>query len=1173
LWIAGGEVFNLVAPPVKAAFKAFSDFFKEVETISELGTAADLSAAANATKSLAQDALNAAANDSRVVSLDVSNKVANQAIEDMSFADSHLAIESVDDLLKNPVVNSLKGKGPITPRTGGRGSFTSPSDVIPPKTPPRITPRTTPSGGGISGSGYTNADAFVRPKVTTTTNVSTSTVTSSNIANGTQHLISPTNLTSTTSTVANAAKDGLIVSPPEWVHPNKLADQPAEVGIPDAPSHYTILNIGSQQQNHNLNTGPGTGITKIVKGEVYYQDPVYVNLFRKKGDVNNNLYSLDAENNRVVSEPYNEETFFAKEVDKYDSVEKLIALKGKKILIVSDEEIFRNVADIFNYRGANVLIARTIEEAEKVIGTQNFDLIYIDLNIDEHIKILQPIRSKDSNVPVIAISDPLPINYTSFFPLPLYLWNMGYSGCLLKPIGITKMIDRSVVHLNARNKYYQIKKTDKDVISNSSKSVDFIKNQKLDYFIKEAQTELKIQNASQLTTYNELQGKIAKINGKEYLIKNVRTDKALSQIQTMKILNWLGLAKTTFILPKDKNFYTLIIERPLGIKLKDISALSITLSDNMLNLPPDADEWLNILSQIMGKQYATLRDAVYEFDKAVLREKGKLTSFTEQINSYFDSIINLDIIVELSPDKNPSRFYVVDPNGFNLLTRGSYSTKEEIEAIIKSLEQFVSFYNMQHSSEIPSGQNTTSLTTNLDPFLDTPTTEQEYLQMVGSLEKQNTGPFHLQTMRERALIKNWNNDVLKHIIIKDYTRTLNDVVQDNVNIISAIMLVLTRPDYSAEEFFDMINKQYLEDKFFNISDYNFPVVITERTIRLLEEKNRIELTGVINGGRTRVLASISYSVNYRESLLYLNEIKIMSDLKSDDYIAQLVYALLKRYPRMNKISMELIGTEMTRIKKTELNKIFSSYGFEFTNTLIDLDSSDNTVKDVTWKRSGISDTTFLSLIKPTRQVVKVTPVAVYVLTETGRTIRYGLSNRQFEEIEDVYGRYLSLTNPKSAFLERIQDKKLLDMGIGRSNFVSMLRTKGFDAYGLDIHIVDEFKSENYYYERPANDTKLDDESFDVIFSTASVLDYERDNIDMFKSTLEEILRILKSGGSFFFTISQTKEDLNKKPSFISADKKITFLQNNTNIEVKYKDVWSPFLSIGLVKVIEIKKLF
>jgi SAM-dependent methyltransferase len=208
---------------------------------------------------------------------------------------------------------------------------------------------------------------------------------------------------------------------------------------------------------------------------------------------------------------------------------------------------------------------------------------------------------------------------------------------------------------------------------------------------------------------------------------------------------------------------------------------------------------------------------------------------------------------------------------------------------------------------------------------------------------------------------------------------------------------------------------------------------------------------------------------------------------------------------------------------------------------------------------------------------------VHVSRGDGTSIKYWITGRHFELIAALYGSYLFEVEPASIkanfnteygymskFLAFLQDKRVLDAGMGKSDFVHVLRTNGIDAHGIDINMPEALIHHGHYSECSINETNFPDQFFDVIFSTKSVLDYEYYNIPMMESSLRELLRILKPGGSIFFTVDYSKAE-GEEPYFISKSGGLSFFPDDKNLEVKHK-VIKKILPAEDADVIEIKKL-
>ena len=266
-----------------------------------------------------------------------------------------------------------------------------------------------------------------------------------------------------------------------------------------------------------------------------------------------------------------------------------------------------------------------------------------------------------------------------------------------------------------------------------------------------------------------------------------------------------------------------------------------------------------------------------------------------------------------------------------------------------------------------------------------------------------------------------------------------------------------------------------------------------------------------------------------------------------------------------------VGTKV-KIVLDQYNDLFSKKADK--NTKSDLNSGNiddqNTVEFSRNKTASLSDNTTTYENTPKRTFDGTNNRGnIIVSTETGGTIEYPLNSRSFEEIESLYGKeYLYPNDPQheSKFLEFLKDKKVLDVSVAESTFVETLRQKNIEAEGIDIHLQPQFRGKDYYHECSANDTKLPSETYDVIFSTWSPLHYEILRTDMIRSTLSELIRLLKPNGSLFFTTPGPKANSFSPKVYINEINKMLLLHEYDNLHVTYKDISEELL------VIEVKKL-
>lgn len=280
--------------------------------------------------------------------------------------------------------------------------------------------------------------------------------------------------------------------------------------------------------------------------------------------------------------------------------------------------------------------------------------------------------------------------------------------------------------------------------------------------------------------------------------------------------------------------------------------------------------------------------------------------------------------------------------------------------------------------------------------------------------------------------------------------------------------------------------------------------------------------------------------------------------------------IVELYPLFNKFrnDFRIMDLRSGKISKQELDILCSELDETYNKSILNKDPA-NIVTNNTLKEP-----------EPTRKFIETSGNGAYVNVqkEDGSIISYSVTERSFEAIALLYVNHMIGPNERMLdeklslykFLGLLKGKRVLDVGVGASDFVSTLRGHGVEAYGLDINLREEFKSQDYYFESPANNTSFADGSFDVIFSTRSVLDYEYFNEKLMKSTLKELLRILKPGGSLFFTIGLAKKG-EGKPYFISEDGSITFFPDDKGLKASYNSLWNSYWCEQGTEVVQIKK--
>ena len=188
----------------------------------------------------------------------------------------------------------------------------------------------------------------------------------------------------------------------------------------------------------------------------------------------------------------------------------------------------------------------------------------------------------------------------------------------------------------------------------------------------------------------------------------------------------------------------------------------------------------------------------------------------------------------------------------------------------------------------------------LDPFVDAPTTEQEYQQMVSALKK--AGYFHIQTMRERAIIANWDNKTLREKIIQDYLGAMKRKYG-----------ITETPTYKTkEELFGFVDKLDVDGHFDDVNE-DMPLNVTNIEIGT-DDTPRIVLAGSVNGGRRRILSELYYRIIDKNKLLYITLMNTAAPFLNKGYSEKLFSALITKYP-VDRVFADLGGTNLIQFKK------------------------------------------------------------------------------------------------------------------------------------------------------------------------------------------------------------------------------------------------------------------
>ncbi len=205
---------------------------------------------------------------------------------------------------------------------------------------------------------------------------------------------------------------------------------------------------------------------------------------------------------------------------------------------------------------------------------------------------------------------------------------------------------------------------------------------------------------------------------------------------------------------------------------------------------------------------------------------------------------------------------------------------------------------------------------------DTPTTIVEYNKTLKQLNKKKVGYFYIQTMRERVLIKNWDNEELRKEVIQDY---LKSFLLENKNHEYLLKKFENSKYETYQEFFELLEQSVPNGWNFSVSNKSLPLIVTDLQIDFFQNKesNYIQLKGSINGGRKRKISSIDYKISKNGKDLYINYMSTAEALRGRGYSELLFNALLEQYPSVEKISTEFVDTNLSVFK----NVMSSSLGY------------------------------------------------------------------------------------------------------------------------------------------------------------------------------------------------------------------------------------------------------
>ncbi len=274
---------------------------------------------------------------------------------------------------------------------------------------------------------------------------------------------------------------------------------------------------------------------------------------------------------------------------------------------------------------------------------------------------------------------------------------------------------------------------------------------------------------------------------------------------------------------------------------------------------------------------------------------------------------------------------------------------------------------------------------------DTPTTIVEYNKTLKQLNKKKVGYFHIQTMRERVLIKNWDNEELRKEVIQDYLKSF--FLENKKH--EYLLKKLANRDYETyQEFFELLEQSVPNGWNFYVPNKDVPLIVTDLQIDFFQNKesNYIQLKGSINGGRKRKISSIDYKISKNGKDLYINYMSTVEPLRGRGYSELLFRALLEEYPQVETISEEFAETNLSVFK----NVMSSNLGY------IDIDEGIEALKKIA---SGPT-TTFG--IDNAQNPYKQKQITVYLVknnadSEFAQTITAGVESTPSHKIHSKLG--------------------------------------------------------------------------------------------------------------------------------------------------------------------------
>lgn len=137
-------------------------------------------------------------------------------------------------------------------------------------------------------------------------------------------------------------------------------------------------------------------------------------------------------------------------------------MRSFKVLLVDDDKVIcKMIKKALEAENINIFSASTEIEAEKIIDNQNFDLIILDimLNDTDGFEILKKIQMKGIEVPVIFLSGKKQ-DYNKILAL-----GMGADDYITKPFSMAVLIAKIKAHLRRGEKIKKMQNVSRKIIS------------------------------------------------------------------------------------------------------------------------------------------------------------------------------------------------------------------------------------------------------------------------------------------------------------------------------------------------------------------------------------------------------------------------------------------------------------------------------------------------------------------------------------------------------------------------------------------------------------------------------------------------------------------------------------------------------------------------------------